>query len=66
MDTSTYPVSCILLSAPRFNPDSFVRHDQLGFIGPDRAYTAGMNLPVPVGMFMPQMPPQFQNVSMGA
>ena len=42
-----------------------MRHDQLGFIGSDRAYAAGMNLPVPVGMFMPQMPPQFQNISMG-
>ncbi len=55
-------VSC---AGPRFNPDSFVRHDQLGFIGADRAYAASMNLPVPVGMFMPQMPPQFQNVTMG-
>ncbi|CAG5132003.1 unnamed protein product [Candidula unifasciata] len=28
-------------------------HDQLGFIGPDRAYTrAAMNLPVPVNMFL--------------
>lgn len=33
-------------------------HDQLGFIGPDRNYTAGLNLPVPVGMFMP--PPMTQ------
>jgi len=46
---------------PRFNPDSFVRHDQLGYIGPDRAYAAGMNLPVPVGMFMPPMPQPFHN-----
>jgi regulator of nonsense transcripts 1 len=45
--------------APRFNPDSFVRHDQLGCIGPDCRFAAGMNLPVPVGMFMPPMPQPF-------
>lgn len=37
-------------------------HDQLGFIGPERAYTrSAMNLPVPVNMFLPQSMPQFQN-----
>lgn len=56
-------------SAPRFSPDSFVRHDQLGYIGPDRAYAAGMSLPVPVGMFMPPVPQSFhglQNMHGGA
>jgi len=45
---------------PRFHPESFVRHDQLGYIGPERAYAAGINLPVPVGMFMPPMPHAFR------
>ncbi len=46
-------------AAPKFNPESFVRHDQMGYIGHDRAYAAGINLPVPVGMFMPPMPQPF-------
>ena len=49
----------LLFSVPKFNPDSFVRHDQLGYIGPDRAYSAGINLPVPVSMFMPPVPQAF-------
>ncbi|CAG5115158.1 unnamed protein product [Candidula unifasciata] len=38
-------------------------HDQLGFIGPDRAYTrSAMNIPVPVNMFLPHpVPPQFNH-----
>jgi len=37
-------------------------HDQLGFIGPERAYTrSAMNLPVPVNMFLPQSVPQFNS-----
>lgn len=38
-------------------------HDQMGFIPQDRGayHTAAMNLPVPIGMFMPQPPvPAFQ------
>ncbi len=36
-------------------------HDQLSFIGPERAYTgAALSLPVPVNMFLPQMPQHFQ------
>ena len=52
----------MFVSAPRFSPDSFVRHDQLGYIGPDRAYAAGMSLPVPVGMFMPPVPQTFHGL----
>ena len=45
-------------AGPKLHPDSFVRHDQLGYIGHDRAFSAGgMNLPVPVGMFLPQQFP---------
>lgn len=54
----------LILPAPKFNPDSFMRHDQLGYIGPDRAYAAGINLPVPVGMFMPQIPQPFHTQPM--
>lgn len=38
-------------------------HDQLGFIGPERAYTkSAMSIPVPVNMFLPQpVQPQFNN-----
>ena len=33
-------------------------HDQLNFIGPERAYTrTAMNLPVPVNMFLPPVQP---------
>ncbi|XP_046350559.1 regulator of nonsense transcripts 1-like [Haliotis rufescens] len=36
-------------------------HDQLSFIGPERAYTgAALSLPVPVNMFLPQVPQHFQ------
>lgn len=42
----------VIVEGPKFNPESYVR-DQLGYIGPDRGFAAGMNLPVPVGMFMP-------------
>ncbi|XP_064607811.1 regulator of nonsense transcripts 1-like [Liolophura sinensis] len=34
-------------------------HDQLGFIGPDRGFASGLNLPVPVGMFMPPLQQPF-------
>lgn len=35
-------------------------HDQLGFIGPERAYTGpGMNMPIPVNMFISPMPQPF-------
>ncbi|WAR01019.1 RENT1-like protein [Mya arenaria] len=35
-------------------------HDQLGFIGPERAYTGpAMNMPVPVNMFISPMPQPF-------
>lgn len=46
-------------TGPKLHPDSFIRHDQLGYIGHDRAFSAGINLPVPVGMFMPQMQQPF-------
>lgn len=46
-------------NGPKIHPDSFMRHDQLGYIGPDRAFSTGMNLPVPVGMFLPPMPQAF-------
>ena len=38
-----------------FQRDAFLRssHDQIGYISAERAQTAGMNLPVPVGMFIP-------------
>ncbi|GFO35773.1 regulator of nonsense transcripts 1 [Plakobranchus ocellatus] len=38
-------------------------HDQLGFIGPERAYTkSAMSIPVPVNMFLPHpVQPQFNN-----
>ena len=38
-----------------FQRDAFLRssHDQIGYISAERAHTAGINLPVPVGMFMP-------------
>ncbi|XP_050403734.1 regulator of nonsense transcripts 1 [Patella vulgata] len=36
-------------------------HDQLSFIGPERAYSrANMNLPVPVNMFLPPVPQPYQ------
>lgn len=35
-------------------------HDQLGFIGPERAYTGpAMNMPVPVNMFISPMAQPF-------
>ncbi|KAK7481622.1 hypothetical protein BaRGS_00027138 [Batillaria attramentaria] len=35
-------------------------HDQVNFIGPERAYTrTAMNLPVPVNMFLPPVPQPF-------
>ncbi|OWF39025.1 Regulator of nonsense transcripts 1 [Mizuhopecten yessoensis] len=35
-------------------------HDQLSYIGPERAYTGpALNLPVPVNMFIPPMPQPF-------
>ncbi|KAH3839137.1 regulator of nonsense transcripts 1-like [Dreissena polymorpha] len=38
-------------------------HDQLGFIGPERAYTGpAMNMPVPVNMFISPMPQAFHPV----
>ena len=36
-----------------------MRHDQLGYIAPDRLFGTNMNLPVPVGMFLPPMPQTF-------
>ena len=38
-----------------FQRDAFLRssHDQIGYISAERAQTAGINLPVPVGMFIP-------------
>lgn len=44
-----------VMTGPKFHPDSFVRHDQMGFISTEHAFAASMNLPVPVGMFMPPM-----------
>ena len=49
-------------NGPNYGGDSFVRHDQLGFIaqGPERGFGAGMgvNLPVPMGMLSGwRMPP---------
>jgi len=32
--------------------DSFQRHDQMGFIGPERMYAAGISLPVPMNYIM--------------
>ena len=48
-----------------YGRDPFMRatHDQMGFIPQDRGayHTAAMNLPVPIGMFMPPPPvPAFQ------
>ena len=45
--------------------DTFLRHDQMSYIGPDRAYAAGIHLPVPVGMFMPPVPQPFQPPTQG-
>ena len=45
-----------------FQREAFLRssHDQIGYISAERAHTAGMNLPVPVGMFItPQLPMPF-------
>lgn len=44
-----------------YGRDPFMRatHDQMGFIPQDRGAfhtTAAMNLPVPIGMFMPPVP----------
>lgn len=37
-------------------------HDQLNFIGPERAYSRqALNLPVPINMFLPQVPQPFLN-----
>lgn len=51
-------------AAPGFyNSDPFVRaHDQLSFIPSDRAFAPppAINLPVPIGMFLPPQVPQFQ------
>lgn len=44
------------------HPDSYMRHDQMGFINPD-PYAASMNLAVPVGMFM--QPPLMQQAFNG-
>ena len=36
-------------------------HDQLSYIGPERAYQgAALNLPVPVNLFLPPVPQPFQ------
>ncbi|XP_070541842.1 regulator of nonsense transcripts 1-like [Ptychodera flava] len=32
-------------------------HDQMGYISSERAHAAGANIPIPVNMFMPHMPP---------
>ena len=37
----------------KFDPNSFVRHDHMGYISHERNMQAGLNLPVPVGVFMP-------------
>ena len=49
----------IHVSGPKFNPESFVRHDPMGYIAPDRSFNIGANLPVPVNMFMPPVLPPY-------
>lgn len=55
---SAYDRSTQQSNGLKFDPNSFVRHDQLGFIGHERGFHAGnvAGIPVPVGVFMPQMP----------
>ena len=51
----------------KFDPNSYMRHDQLGFIGHERGGFHSNNIagfPVPVGVFMPPMqayPPHMQS-----
>ena len=50
---------CFVISGPKFNPESFVRHDPMGYIAPDRTFNISTNLPVPVNMFMPPVIPSY-------
>lgn len=61
------PQSCVRnnrlarVSAQGYREPAVVRHhDQLSYIGPERAYTGpALNLPVPVNMFIPPMAQPF-------
>ena len=62
---SAYDRSAPQTNGLKFDPNSFVRHDQLGYIGHERGAGGGgfpaataanmAGIPVPVGVFMPPM-----------
>ncbi|XP_013391305.1 regulator of nonsense transcripts 1 [Lingula anatina] len=61
---SVYDRSHMMNGGTNFQRELFIpTHDQLGYIGPERAYTA--SLPVPVGMFIPPMQPAYQQQMLG-
>lgn len=58
-DRSGAQPAASLSANPFYGRDPYMRaHDQMGYIPQDRGayHAAAMNLPVPIGMFMPQVP----------
>lgn len=50
----------------RVNPDSYVRHDQMGFIGANRLINSNLNLPVPIPYIMNMFAPPFMGMPPGS